>query len=396
MRILIVNKYFHPDQSSSAQIIKSLSENFIRSGHKIDVVAGNSFYRLNESKKYRSLKINNKINTNRIDLTAENNSLIIQAINALKLGLYASYFLIKKKYNLIIVTTMPPLITAFVITLVAKFKKIKLIYYCMDIYPEVATISGNLKNRYLFKILQYLDTTICIYAKYILVNSRDMLKTLANRPSGNLFKIEIFNNIYTRIPSCPISCYSRQNYSKSKLSVVFTGNLGRFQNLDLVLNIFKLVEKNKTQLVFVGDGVMYEHLKKRVLVEKINAVFVGHKSPEIANQFIRYADICLISLSSGVINYSYPSKTLSYLWYGKPILALVDKNSELSSMILDRKIGFVLDYKNPTYSASIISKIAKDRTLLVECQINAKKVFNDLFADKIIFSKWNELIKNLQ
>jgi hypothetical protein len=65
-------------------------------------------------------------------------------------------------------------------------------------------------------------------------------------------------------------------------------------------------------------------------------------------------------------------------------------------MILDRKIGFVLDYKNPAYSASIISKIAKDRTLLVECQTNAKKVFNNLFADKIIFSKWNQLIKKIQ
>ena len=48
-------------------------------------------------------------------------------------------------YQIVITTSSPPVLTAFIIALASKIRKIRFIYYCMDINPEIGIISGDFK-----------------------------------------------------------------------------------------------------------------------------------------------------------------------------------------------------------------------------------------------------------
>ena len=47
-----------------------------------------------------------------------------------------------------------------------------------------------------------------------------------------------------------------------------------------------------------------------------------------------HADLGVVSLRPGVISSAYPSKTMTYLRHGCPILAFVEPESELATMVV--------------------------------------------------------------
>ena len=309
------------------------------------------------------------------------------------MSIYILYLIFKKRYELIIVTSMPPVISAFTVMIACRIKKIRFIYYCMDIYPEVGKISGDFKNKIIYKSLLHVDSKTCLYANPVLVHSQDMLKTLSARPQGHKFNIKTLNNFYKNPIGSSDDYKFDVQYNNSKLTVVYAGNLGRFQNLNLMLDIIHKVDSSKIEFVFVGDGVMRQHLINRAQIENIDVTFLGHKSPQKVKKYIKEADICLITLDKGVINCAYPSKTMAYLAQGKPLLALVENNCELASMIVRRRIGFILDADNLRSCTELLHNISIDKEWIMDANVNAKKAFYELFSDHKILKKWDLILK---
>ena len=65
----------------------------------------------------------------------------------------------------------------------------------------------------------------------------------------------------------------------------------------------------------------------------------GYRPRREVADFVRdHADLGIVSLEPDVIRAAYPSKTMTYLRNGCPILALVEP-SELSSMVVDCGAG---------------------------------------------------------
>jgi hypothetical protein len=101
---------------------------------------------------------------------------------------------LERNYDVIIVTTIPPILSGFFSTIVAKIIKARVIYYCMDLNPEIGGLSGDFKNKFLYKLLFRLDHWTCQKANPVLVHSVDMLKTLRSRNGGKKYNIQIMNN----------------------------------------------------------------------------------------------------------------------------------------------------------------------------------------------------------
>ena len=311
MKILLIHRYFWPDHPNCGQILWHLTQKLATQGHQVDVLTSLPSKDLN-SKKIVSEKfqILTNIKIERIDLSIENNSPIKKIINAFKLGFRTNFLAIKNQYDIIISTSIPPITGGLFAALVSRICKAKFVYFCMDLHPEIGKISKDFSNPILFSLLEKIDNWSCSKANPVIVHSLDMKNSLLSRKCNNKFKIEIINNF--SVPTEELNgSISKINFSpnENELTIIFTGNLGRFQSLHKVIDTMIYLKGRKDiKLVIVGDGTVKKELIFKVHNTKANVEFFDQHSSNVVKKMISKADIGLVSLDQNIYKYGYPSK----------------------------------------------------------------------------------------
>lgn len=116
--------------------------------------------------------------------------------------------------------------------------------------------------------------------------------------------------------------------------VVYAGNLGKMQNVELILETAALMKDDRdVSFYIVGGGVNEERLKTFAKEKELsNVTFVEMQPPEEVADLYAAADVNVIPLQKGLIYAALPSKTADCLIAGKPIIICVDNNSIFSYM----------------------------------------------------------------
>ena len=124
------------------------------------------------------------------------------------------------------------------------------------------------------------------------------------------------------------------------LDVVFAGNLGRFQGLEHVVDLIRgLTDEPRLRWHFFGDGPLRTTLDELAAGGAPVTLHGYRPAAEVADFVRTRADLGIVSLNEGVIRSAYPSKTLTYLRNGCPLLVLVEQDTELAQMVRDRAAG---------------------------------------------------------
>ena len=395
MKILLTHRYFWPDHPNCGQILWHLTQKLASQGHQVDVLTSLPSKDLNSKKIVsKKLQILNNIKIERINLTIENKSPIKKIINALKLGLRTNFLAIKNKYDIIISTTIPPITGGLFAALAAHLYRARFIYFCMDLHPEVGKISKDFSNPILFSFLKKIDNWSCSKANPVIVHSLDVKNSLLSRGSKNKFNIEIINNF--SIPTQePNGLISKVNFNKSEneLTIIFTGNLGRFQSLNKIIDtMINLQGRKDIKLVIVGDGTVKAELISKIQNTKANVEFFDQQPLNVVKKMISKADIGLVSLSADIYKYGYPSKIMTYLEQGKPIIALLEKESEIVKLMEHDNYGFNISDSNPKSISRFLIKLAENKSWRLKMSQNAKKAYKKYFSIEIILSKWSKVI----
>jgi len=127
----------------------------------------------------------------------------------------------------------------------------------------------------------------------------------------------------------------------------------------------------------------------------LNVNFLGYLSQDKIANLIDISDICLVTLMNGIYKYAYPSKIMTYLSRGKPIIATVELESEIATSIINEKYGYVVNQNDYDSLAKLLKKISNDSNLLNDLNHNSKKAFDKFFSEKVILNKWSKLIKDV-
>lgn len=123
--------------------------------------------------------------------------------------------------------------------------------------------------------------------------------------------------------------------------VVYAGNLGKMQNVELILETAALMKDDQdVSFYIVGGGVNEEQLKTFAKEKELNnVIFVGMQPPEEVADLYAAADVNVIPLQKGLIYAALPSKTADCLIAGKPIITCVDNGTAVEKII--RPYGIV-------------------------------------------------------
>ncbi len=394
--LLIVNLHFWPDKSSCAAILFHIAKQLSSDIKIVDVITSKPKRFESNFSKSELEKIDNYTDLNifRLSFLKENLRAFARIFNAIYLGLFSFFKILFGKYEIIIATSSPPILSAFLISLASKIKKIRFIYYCMDINPEIGILSGDFRNKFLKKIMFVLDKFSCLNSNPVIVHSSSMKKTLQNRYKNKKLNIKIINSL--SVPKINDRFYfskKESKYIKSGLRIIYAGNIGRFQGLENIIYTFKfLIDYKDIELIFLGEGIEKLRLQELSKVLGTNIKFKGYTSYDSAKQIIRNADLGLISLIPNMYKFAYPSKTMSYLEQAIPILAMIEDESDLAQTIIKNNIGFVSNIYNHQNLANLLIKLNNDQSWKLELKKSCLKTFKTQFSEKVILDKWKNII----
>ena len=231
--------------------------------------------------------------------------------------------------------------TAFFTVFYAKhILKCPLLYNEQDIFPENAYFAGILsENSPVYKVAHALQKYAYKNATALSTISDDMKSTIVTRYGIPEDKVQVIYNwgheelqAHSEVENTFLQKYPKK---AGEFRVIYAGNLGKMQNVELVLKAAALMKDEKNVSFFiVGSGVNEEQLKTFAKEKELsNVTFVGMRPPEEVADLYSAADVNLIPLQKGLIYAALPSKTADCLIAGKPIITCVDEHSAFAKLM---------------------------------------------------------------
>jgi glycosyltransferase involved in cell wall biosynthesis len=234
-KIAVVQFYFYPDLSAVSQMIYDLLLYADKNG-------GNRFTVFSSSSSYNGIKLDTGIKK-------LGSNLEIKRIKTPGLGRrnfltrildYSSYyvciffyFLFSFRWDAVVCLTSPPFI-GFVVALATFFKKIPLVYYIQDLYPELLFDLNYVNAPWLIRKLRFFNRIAFRKSARIIVIGDSMAKKIIRNYGVSERKLEVINNWAIDI--------DREPGKNGGFTILYSGNMGLAHDFTLLANFLRAIK----------------------------------------------------------------------------------------------------------------------------------------------------------
>lgn len=343
MKILIISQYFYPENFR----INDLALELKNRGHKITVLTGLPNYPKGEyfdgyDDKKNCDEIWNDIpiyrcklrprKTGSVNLIKNYLSFVIEANKKLK-------ELENQDFDLIYVFEVSPITVALPAIKFKKKKKIPIVINIQDLWPENIIAVTGITNFIVIGLVNKMVNYIYKHCDLILTASPSFVDKIRDRIK-NKDKVAYW-------PQYSIVSKTNEDvslYNKDFFNIVFTGNIGEAQGIDLAIEAANILKNEKICWHFVGEGRNRKKLEKMVKEYNIDerVIFHGFHPEKEIPKYLKDADAALLILKPNpIFEMTIPAKLQTYLACGVPILGCV--SGEGKRIIEESNAGIVSD-----------------------------------------------------
>ena len=350
MKILIITQYFWPESFR----INDLSLELKERGHKVSVLTGMPNYpsgTIFEGYGWSTIGRSDYegIPLFRVPLFGRREGRSWQlALNYISFAIAASIlgpFMCQDKYDIIFVYEPSPFTVGIPAVLLRWLKKIPMIFWVQDLWPESVNAAGGVSSTSLIAMIGKLVRWIYKRCDKVLAQSRGFFEP-AKAAGAPRNRIEYFPNwaesIYMPI-ILNAKAPERMKFPEG-FNVLFAGNLGTAQSLEtLVSAAEKLKNEADIQWLILGDGRQEGWLRDKISELGLEKTLhlLGRFPVEKMPRYFSLADVLLVTLRRDLIfARTIPSKVQSYLACGKPIIGAID--GEGAKVINESGAGFAV------------------------------------------------------
>jgi glycosyltransferase involved in cell wall biosynthesis len=229
--------------------------------------------------------------------------------------------------------------------------------------------------------------------------SDEMRKTVERR-CVPVHKIRVINNFASDSRNTLSHVKWQFHPSEAReFRLLFAGNMGTFQALDVLIDAAHLLRATtEIQFHFLGAGESMARLQQRgaaLLGQTVH--FSGRQRQEVAMACMSQSDLGIISLSQGMHRVSFPSKLMTYLATGLPVLAIVEPTCELAHLIRDQGIGYVPRSATPQCVAETIwEAYCQCRAGQGPSRAHVRRISDRLFDRTRTLDQWTKLVQTFE
>lgn len=394
--VYIVSELFYPNKTSTAYIMTEIAKNLaLNKKVKVNVICADVVYDDNYDK---NTSIYDLIDLNIITatkLSGNKNSLIGKIKNTFHICFAFGKLIIKNvKSNDTVFAVTNPFLLIIILGCIRFFKKFRYILLVHDVFPENTIPAGlSSKKSVFFQLTKLIFNWSYQKADQLIVLGRDMAEILSNKINKTGTKINVIENWFDNDLEIDKQV-DRNSFLgldlTGKIVIGFAGNIGRVQNLQIFLNIFKNVENSKLHFVIIGEGVAKNEIVGIINQNNLtNVTYLGPKLRSEQSIFLNCYDIGLITLSKGMYGLGVPSKTYNLLAMGRPLIYIGDKRSEVDLLVREHNVGWSFNWDEENDILAFLNSLEKIDDKMIE---KSKQIAQENYKEEIILSKINNLI----
>lgn len=362
LRAAVVTCNFWPENIAMAMRMRYLTYALIKHGYKTTV--------------YTSTKFKGDIDiqrvVNRVPPPSNMDGLFMRLFKEILYGTETFLRLLFSNYNVYVVTS-PPFIAAAISCLALWIRRKPFVFDVRDEYPEVyfsekVLSSRSLPGGALLMLEKFLYNKAFIVTT-VTSNIVEKIQKKTTLPD----KVLLFRNGYTR------NIKPVLNQDRLGFKVVFHGNLGKFQNPELICDVAeRCLQANKNiQFEIYGWGNNVDSIKNR---EIANLRFFGEVKHDQIASFIPHIQLGISFQKNGEISKnSFPSKVLEFIGAGIPVL--ITPISEAGDFVEKHGLGFQFDADNADAVYEGLLRIYEDESLWCSMRNSALNVRERLSRD---------------
>ncbi|HWI19749.1 MAG TPA: glycosyltransferase family 4 protein [Vicinamibacterales bacterium] len=360
LKVCYFNRSYWPDTGATGQLLTELAEDLVAvHGMQVTVVTG---YPLRADGPVPASETRNGVRILRArGTTLSQRSFAGRAAN------YVTYFLSAlwtafwlPKQDVTVALTDPPIIG---LAALAARPRHGMVFFCQDIFPQVAGLLEDFKSPLVNAILERLNRYLVSRAARIVCLGDTMASRLIEGKGADRSKVTIIHNwadTSAIVPSEKTNAFSREHQLDDKFVVLHAGNIGLSQNLDVVIDAASLIaSRTDIVILFIGDGNRRGALEDAVKARGLaNVRFLPFQPRESLRWTYASSDVCLVSLKPGLAGYIVPSKLYPILAAGRPYIAAVETLTEVAALTERHKCGVLTPPGDAAALANAIVRMA--------------------------------------
>jgi glycosyltransferase involved in cell wall biosynthesis len=352
--VLVLNQYYRPGVEATANLLADLCE-ALAEDYEVTVVTG----RVQGREDLPATELVHGVRVVRARSTAyDRTQLHLRGLN------YATYLgdslfrsLLQRRPQLVLCMTDPPVVGDLAVV-VAHARRAPLLVISEDVFPEIATQLGRLRNPVAVRVLQALVSFYLRRADAIVAIGERMRERLVVKGAPAERVVVIPNWVDTRAitPQPRDNEWSRAQGLADRFVVMHSGNVGHAQNLDaLVLATTYLRDLERLAVPIIGFGA--RHVEMEELAERLEADhvrFLEYQPREALSRSLSAADLHYVGLARGLAGFVVPSRLYGILAAGRPVLVAADAESETARLVEEVGCGVVVPPDRPDLVAAAI------------------------------------------
>ena len=414
IEILKLSPYYYPERISSSHLTEDLDEAFMLANFHTTVISPSPCRGIDQKTrnqykriKHETLK-NGSIDLYRFSLFREGKRTIVRAARYVLCNLIQYFKGIKiKGIDIVFAGSTPPTQGVLCGRVAKKLSKkygykVPFIYNLQDVFPDSLVNSGMTKRgSIIWKIGRIIENRTYKYADKIIVISEGLKQNIMSKGVSEDKIIVISNwidlDIIKPVTKEENKLFDELNLDSSKFIVVYAGNIGDVQGVDVIIDAAKQLKKYvDIQFVIIGGGIKYRSIEKRIKSESVTNIFITELlTKERIPEVYSLGDVALITCKSGTGNAGMPSKTWSIMACNTSIIASFDTNSDLSDVLKQSGAGICVEPEDPkALSKAIITKY-NDWKGNKNVQVDLRKYVFEYASKDTCVSKYIDTIKSM-
>ena len=394
MKIVFVNRFFHPDLAPTGQYAADVAFDLAAAGHEVHAVTSRLAYD-GGGPGYAAQETVRGVQVRRVWTTRfGRGSLTGRAMD------YASFYFsalfalagMLRRCDIVVAKTDPPLISV-VAAFAALLRGARLVNWLQDVFPETAARSGmRLLAGPLGAIARVKrDWSVRRAVVNVVLGERMAAQVARLVPGARLRVVPNWADGTAIRPMAPESSALRREWGcEGKFVVGYSGNLGRVHDCETLLAAARLLAAER-ELVFsfTGGGFHFARLREAA---PANVAVRGYVPEELLGESLAACDVHLVTLLPAFEGLIVPSKFYAAAAAGRTVLFIGDPDGEIARAIAAHGCGVSVAAGDAAGLAAAIRDLRAAPDKLRAMGARARAAFEREWDQPIALARWREVI----
>jgi len=301
-------------------------------------------------------------------LVGQKRSVLNRILENLTFGLSAAWAAWRAgKPDVLIIETWP-LVAVECAAVLARWWRVPYVYYMQDVYPEAALSAGYAQADGAFaSMLQRWDARLCRQSGRVVAISDDMAELLIAGRHLSDSQITVIRNWQDAAEFTahegPVNWRAEQQIPSDRFVAMFAGTLGHVSGAEILVDVAEYLRTERDILVVcIGEGICKEKMQAEAGARGLDNIRILPFQPrERLVEVQRSADVMLLTMQKSAGNTSVPSKLVSYMAAGRPVICAAGRDTSVSRVVEESGSGVVVPSGDAAAIAQAVVDLSRNR-----------------------------------